>query len=142
MNQPFTSRGGTMDYPIFTFSTSDISAQTGAREVAEASLMDDVRIVPNPYYAYSTYEAPQLQTVVKLINLPQRCDIKIFTLNGTLIRTFIKDSDSPEQRWDLRNADGVPVASGVYIIHVDGGELGEKVVKFFAVMPKIDLNAF
>ncbi len=142
VNQPFTSRGGTMDYPIFTFSTSDISAQTGAREVAEASLMDDVRIVPNPYYAYSTYEASQLQTVVKLINLPQRCDIKIFTLNGTLIRTFIKDSDSPEQRWDLRNADGVPVASGVYIIHVNGFELGEKIVKFFATMPQLDLNAF
>lgn len=142
VNQPFRSRGGTTDYPIFTFSTGDIAAVTGAREVAETSLMDDVRIVPNPYYAYSTYEASQLQTIVKLINLPQRCDIKIFTLDGTLIRTFFKDSDSPEQRWDLKNADGVPVASGVYLIHVNGFELGEKIVKFFTTMPQIDLNAF
>ncbi|MEM0997421.1 MAG: T9SS type A sorting domain-containing protein [Bacteroidota bacterium] len=142
VNQPFRSRGGTEDYSIFNFSTEDIAAMIGQKETAERSLMEDIRIVPNPYYAYSKYERSQVQTIVKLTNLPQQCKIKIFTLNGTLIRTYTKDSELPEQQWDLKNQDGVPVASGVYIIHVDAGELGEKVVKFFAVMPQIDLNAF
>ena len=142
VNHPYESRGNTNDYPIFTFSTEGISAVTGVKEVADSSVLNDIRVVPNPYYAYSRYEASQLQTIVKLINLPQRCNIKIFTLDGTLIRTYTKDSSDPEQRWDLKNQDGVPVASGVYIIHVDAFEYGEKVVKFFAAMPKIDLNAF
>ena len=42
----------------------------------------------------------------------------------------------------LKDANGTPVASGVYIIHIDAGDLGETIVKFFGVMPQIDLNAF
>lgn len=141
VNRPVESRGGTNDYPIFTFNTTEIASEFSVTETA-VSALDDIRVVPNPYYAYSNYENSQLQTIVKLINLPQRCNIKIYTLNGNLIRTYNKESDSPEQRWDLKNADGTPVASGVYIIHVNAFELGEKVVKFFAAMPKIDLNAF
>lgn len=141
-NQPFRSRGGTTDYPVFTFSTDDIAAAVGQKAVAEASLMENIRVVPNPYYAFSKYERSQLQTIVKITNLPQVCKLRIYTLNGTLIRTYNKDSDEPDQEWDLKNQAGAPVASGVYIIHVDGFELGEAIVKFFAVMPKIDLNAF
>lgn len=141
VNKPISSRGGTQDIPIFTFNTSAIASQFNVQATAETAL-DEIRVVPNPYYAYSRYENSQLQTIVKLTNLPQQCQIRIYTLNGNLIRTYIKDSNDPEQRWDLKNADGVPVASGVYIIHVDAGELGEKVVKFFAAMPTIDLNAF
>lgn len=141
VNRPFRSRENVTDYPIFTFNTQNLAAQFTVQEVAESAL-DEVLVVPNPYYAYSRYEASQVQTIVKLTNLPQKCNINIYTLNGTLIRSFIKDSDNPEQRWDLKNSSGTPVASGVYIIHVDAGELGEKIVKFFAVMPQSDLNAF
>lgn len=142
VNRPYRSRSGTTDHPIFTFSTRDIAAQTGVQDVAEKSLMEMIRVVPNPYYGYSRYESSQLQTIVKLTNLPQKCKIRIFTLNGTLIRTFNKDSDAPEQVWDLKNQDGVPVASGVYIIHIDGFELGETVLKSMLIMPKIDLTSF
>ncbi|HEX2898197.1 MAG TPA: T9SS type A sorting domain-containing protein, partial [Bacteroidia bacterium] len=142
VNQPIRSRGGTTDYPIYTFSTNDLAAESGVQEVATASLLNNVRVVPNPYYAFSKYERSQLQTIVKITNLPRQCKIKIFNLSGTLVRTYIKDSDEPSQTWDLKNAAGTPVSSGAYIIHVDGGNLGETVVKFFAVMPEIDLNAF
>lgn len=140
-NQAWRNRSDNV-YPIFNFSTRDIAAQTGVKEVAEQSLMEQIRVVPNPYYAYSRYESSQLQTLVKLTNLPQKCKIRIYTLNGGLVRTYDKDSEDPEQLWDLKNADGVPVASGVYIMHIDGFDLGEKIVKFFAVMPQIDLNSF
>jgi len=133
---------GTTDYPIFTFSTDALAATTNVDSVAINSLLNNVRVVPNPYYAYSKYERSQLQTIVKITNLPRQCRIKIYNLSGTLIRTYIKDSDEPSQTWDLKNSAGTPVASGAYIIHVDAGNLGETVVKFFAVMPEIDLNAF
>ena len=101
-----------------------------------------IRAVPNPYYGYSDYEGGQLINTVKLTNLPQQCKISIFTLNGQLVRQFNKDSDSPEQRWDLKNPDGVPIASGTYIVHVDANDLGEKVIKLFVVMRRVDLNSF
>ena len=142
VNQPFRLRGGDSVKPTFTFSTDALAASTDVNAVAVKSLLDDVRVVPNPYYAFSTYERSQLQTIVKITNLPQKCKIKIFNLSGTLVRTYDKDSNEPAQNWDLKNSNGTPVASGVYIIHIDAGELGETIVKLFAVMPQIDLNAF
>ena len=141
VNQPWRSRANTTDIPIFRFSTEDIAAQINQSDIA-TDYLENIRVVPNPYYAFSRYESSQLQTLVKITNLPQQCTIKIFTLNGTLIRTFKKDSDEPDQAWDLKNHAGVPIASGVYIIHVDAGDLGEKIVKFFGVLPQIDLESY
>lgn len=142
VNQPIRSRQGTTDYPVYNFNTDAIAAQNNVTEVAEESLLEDVLIVPNPYYAISKYERSQLQTIVKITNLPQKAKIRIYTLNGNLVRTYDKDNELPNQDWDLKNFSGVPIASGLYIIHIDAFDLGEKVLKFFAVMPEIDLNAF
>lgn len=142
INQPFRSRAGSSDHPVVTFNTEDIAAQLGVRDVAEKSLMECIRVVPNPYYAFSKYEKSQFQSIVKVTNLPQQCRLRIFTLNGTLVREYRKDSEAPDQEWDMKNAAGVPVASGVYLIHVDAGDLGETVVKLMAVMPRVDLGAY
>lgn len=128
--------------PVFDFSMKSMAANLNNNSVAKDAMMNLVRIVPNPYYAFSKYETSQLQNIVKFTNLPKKCKIRIYTLNGTLIRTFNKESDEPFQNWDLKNRDGVPVASGIYIIHIDGFDLGEKILKFFAVMPQIDLNSY
>lgn len=141
VNQPFGSREGLDDVPTFNFSAAPFAAQTEVKEVA-VSALDDIRVVPNPYYAYSAYETGQLSNTIKITNLPQVCNINIYSLNGHLVRTFRKDSDSPEQTWDLKNQSGVQVASGPYLIHVDAGDLGIKVVKMVAVMRRIDLNSF
>ncbi len=141
VKQPFRSRTGTTDIPTFNFDTTPFAAQTNNNDVAKSAL-DDILVVPNPYYAYSAYETGQLSNIVKLTNLPQRCRITIYTLNGNLVRTFTKDSNLPDQNWDLKNQTGVPVASGTYIIHVDAYDLGEKIVKLFAVMRRVDLNSF
>ncbi|MEZ4773405.1 MAG: hypothetical protein R3D00_09490 [Bacteroidia bacterium] len=144
-NQPFRSRPGTSDVPTFEFNTADYAVQTNQTEIAKDAL-EKVLVVPNPYYAYSSYETGQLDNRVKITNLPQKCRVSIFTINGLLVRQYTKDSDNPDQDWDLKNQSGVPVASGVYIIHVDanidGQNLGEKVVKLFAVMRQIDLDSF
>ena len=141
VNQPFGSREGQDDVPTFEFNTMSLAANTQQVEVAKTAL-DDIRVVPNPYYAYSAYERSQLSNVVKLTNLPQQCKVSIYTLNGHLVRSFNKNSDAPDQNWDLRNQAGVPVASGVYVIHIDAGDLGTKVVKLMAVMRQVDLNSF
>jgi hypothetical protein len=136
-------KGATPDAnPAYIINMQNYAAETGQEAVAEKSLKDLVRVVPNPYYAFSQYENSQLQSTVKITNLPQRCKISIYTLGGNLVRTFDKQSAETFQAWDMRNSVGVPISSGLYIIHVDGFELGHKTVKFFAVMPEIDLNSF
>ncbi len=131
--------------PEFVFNTQGLAAQTEQVAVAQSAL-DDIRVVPNPYYAYATYETGQLDSRVRITNLPQRCRISIFTLNGNLVRTFNKDSNVPFQDWNLQNQSGVTVASGLYILHIDanvgGQDLGEKVVKLLAVMRELDLDNF
>jgi hypothetical protein len=48
----------------------------------------------------------------------------------------------PDVSWDLKNDKGVPVASGVYLIHVraefDDGSMEERVIKWFGVGRKFD----
>lgn len=127
--------------PTYTFNTGDKSVKTGVQDTA-VSALDIIQVVPNPYYGYSNYEGGQLESVVKITNLPQKCTVSIFSLNGQLIKTFNKDSNSPEQLWDLKNQNGVPVASGAYIVHINAPGLGEKVVKLFAVMRQLDLNGY
>ncbi|MDX1906258.1 MAG: T9SS type A sorting domain-containing protein [Bacteroidia bacterium] len=142
VKQPFSLA---TEAPAFTFNTIDRAVTTGETQVAKDAL-EKVLVVPNPYYAYSSYETGQLDNIVKITNLPQQCRISIFTLNGHLVRQYTKDSDEPDQDWDLKNQAGVPVASGVYIIHVDANigdqKLGEKIIKLFAVMRQIDLDNF
>jgi hypothetical protein len=42
------------------------------------------------------------------------------------------------QEWDLRSTTGVPVSSGVYLIHISAPGIGEKVIKWFGVQRKFD----
>jgi len=147
VNKPFpkTNVVGKGYVSSYEFEMDSQAVITQSQEVAKKAL-DIVNVVPNPFYGRSggvgRYEANQLDSRVKLTNLPQKCSIRIYTLNGTLVRTYRKDSDVPEQEWDLKNDFGVPIAGGFYIIHIDAGALGEKTLKFFAVMPQLDLNAY
>ncbi len=127
--------------PTYTFSTTGFEADLNNREVAENAL-DDVRVVPNPYYGSSAYEDSQLDNIVKITNLPDRCNISIFMTNGTLVRTINKDNTLPFVEWDLRNDFNVPIASGIYLIHIDAGPIGETVVKWMGSLRPVDLNAF
>ena len=145
--------------PYYTFSTSDIFSEINNAATAKSAL-DLINVVPNPYYGYSTYEQNRIDNLVRITNLPNKCKIKIFTLNGTLVRTFDRDVTGREdlylqsssefvyskrlsyQDWDLKNQSGISVASGLYIIHIDVPGVGEKIVKWFGVMRPLDLQSY
>jgi hypothetical protein len=128
--------------PMYEFDLTGLEPRTNLKNVAESAL-DLINIVPNPYYAYSQYELDKLDNRVKIINLPQRCNIKIYTMNGVLVREFTKDDPNAASiDWDLKNHIRIPIASGVYLIHIDVPGVGEKVLKWFGVMRPVDLDAF
>jgi hypothetical protein len=149
--------GENLGFPLYRFSTGDLAATINDTETASNAL-DLIRVVPNPYYAYSAYETSSLDNNVKITNLPSKCTVSIFTLDGTLIRRFERDVTSDNTAggslnakennldsaidWDLKNDKNVPVASGMYIVHIDAFELGETTVKWFGVMRPIDLDTF
>lgn len=128
-------------WPLYNFSTRKV-APTINTTIGEEAL-SEIKAVPNPYYAHSDYELVRLQQVVKIINLPKTCTISIFTVNGTLVRTYRKDdATATSVDWDLKNQDNINIASGLYVIHVDAPGLGEKVIKWFGVLRPVDLNSF
>jgi hypothetical protein len=136
-------------YPKYTFSMSELAADTGTL-YTNLSALDLINVVPNPYYAYSSYETGTLDSKIKITNLPKKCKISIYTVDGTLIRQFNRDTDYPTyQDWDMKNTVGVPVSSGLYLIHIAADGLGpnhdqsvQRVIKWFGVMRQIDLNTF
>lgn len=129
-------------YPKYEFSIQGMNPTMNDPVKSEEDL-DLVTVVPNPYYAYSNYEGNALTNRVKIANLPKRCVVTIFTINGTKVRQFKKDNDDPNINWDLTNYANTPVASGFYLIHVkDLTSGGERTIKFFGAMRKIDLNTF
>ncbi|MFO0478099.1 MAG: hypothetical protein ACK50L_04870 [Bacteroidota bacterium] len=146
------------NFGFYGFTTSDIFTETGNSEVAKKAL-DLINIVPNPYYAYSQYEKNRLDNVVRITNLPNKCTIKIFSLNGVLVRTFDRDVTGqedetqitseynhskrlPYQDWDIKNHSGIPVATGLYIVHIDVPNVGEKILKWYGVMRPLDLQSY
>lgn len=126
--------------PKFKFGTEDIYNDISVENGKEA--LDLANIVPNPYYAYSAYEGSPIDNRVKFTNLPQKVQISIYTLDGSLVRRIDKDDETTYVDWNLQNNAGVPVASGLYIMHIDAGELGEKVLKWMGVMRELDLDSF
>lgn len=132
--------------PLYAFNTADLQVATNDH-VTAVNAIDLINVVPNPYYAYSGYETNQFDNRIKFTNLPEKCDLKIYTVSGTLVRKFTKDSPQTYLDWDLKNQAGIPVASGLYIIHVEvkdgsGAVIGEKVLKWFGVMRPVDLDTY
>ncbi|MFT4879030.1 MAG: hypothetical protein ACJAU0_000238 [Flavobacteriales bacterium] len=127
--------------PRYRFSTSKVATVLSSMATLEDGL-DEINIVPNPYYAYSEYETSKLDNRVKVTNLPEVCIVRIYNLQGTLIRTFDKSDPLTSLDWDLKNEQNVPIAGGVYIIHVEVPDVGEKILKWFGVMRPVDLDNF
>ncbi len=148
--------------PMYKFSTDGIATHTQQNDLA-VSALDLINVVPNPYYAYSAYETNAVDNRIKITNLPEQCTISIYNLSGTLVRRLkqglstnthaalntqiINASALPTTwdgslDWDLKNTVGTPIASGVYIIHVEVPGVGERMFKWFGVMRPIDLQSY
>ncbi len=142
------------DLPSYEFEFIGKGVKELQQEEYEGALAN-VRAVPNPYYAYSAYESNQFANTIKITNLPERAIVTIYSLDGKFIRKFNRE-ERPSNKagsnpangqsqinasieWDMKNAVGIPVSSGVYLIHVLAPELGEeRTIKWFGVNRKFD----
>jgi len=132
-------------FPLYYFSTGDLAPIKLADNpnANKDKLMDRIHMVPNPYYGYTGYELNRYDTRVKVINLPERATVSIYSLDGTLVRRLEKDNANVSFiDWDIRNAKGLPIAGGMYLVHVKAEGIGEKVIRWFGAMRPIDITNY
>lgn len=125
---------------VFTVNTGTLSAQTTQAE--EESLLDRMKVVPNPYYGFSTYETSSDQPVIKFTHMTRQATVRIFNLAGQIVQVLNKNDDSNQLLWDLRNSTGLRVASGMYIAHIEVPGVGEKVLKFAIIQRQERIDRF
>jgi len=145
------------DLPKYRLDFTNLAAGELVQEEYSGAL-ESVNVVPNPYYGYSRYESSQFDNIVKITNLPADATVTIYSIDGKFIREFKRNENPglksganpgvinnqvfPDVEWDLENFAGIPVASGVYLIHVaavfDDGHMEERTIKWFGVHRKFD----
>ncbi|NUO84334.1 T9SS type A sorting domain-containing protein, partial [candidate division KSB1 bacterium] len=110
--------------------------------LAQASAKN-VGVFPNPYFAFNPQETTRLSRFVTFNNLPETATIRIFNLAGQLVARLDKSDASQFIRWNLLNLSNLPVASGMYIAHVDMPALGAtKVLKLAIIQEGEVLETF
>ncbi len=148
-----TGTGDFNGYPTYRFTLEGKEATT-LDQVGLNVALQSINVVPNPYYGFSQYEDSQFENIIKISNLPSKCTVTIYSLDGKFIRKYDRDEvgarpDSPNRaiesaqvnpdlEWDLKNFRGIPIASGVYLIHVNAPGLGERTLKWFGVNRQFD----
>jgi len=106
----------------------------------------NVKVVPNPYLIHNEWQQSFSNRRLKFINLPSECTIRVFNLNGELVKTIkhhhtlsvesgeeeIVGSAGGDEWWDLLSENRQLVASGVYIYHIES-DVGEQVGKLVII---------
>ncbi len=124
---------------LSTFAYANNSAET------LQSNKQDIYVYPNPYridaeYRSSGYEGLDASVVgnandrvrkINFANVPPKCTIRIFSLDGDLVREiehFFRDPSDPtstHEEWDLITRNTQLVVSGLYYWTVENAETGE-----------------
>ncbi len=123
-------------YPDFPFTGNMryqfvVRGQKIDQSVAKKDLAK-IRVVPNPYVVTAAWEPTNPYTsgrgprLVQFIHLPEKCTIRIFAVDGTLVKTIEHDSPMTDgsEEWDLLSKDQMDISYGVYIYHVDAPGIG------------------
>jgi hypothetical protein len=99
------------------------------------SLLAKVHTVPDPYYVTNALEISPNTKVLKFVNLPARCIIRIYSTSAVLVRVLTHDDPTggSQESWNLRNRNNQFVASGVYFYHVEAPDGKTKVGRFTVV---------
>lgn len=128
------------DADKFAISGADLSPQLTTQE--SQNLLEKVKIVPNPYFAYSSYETSYDEPILKFTHIEGAATIRIFNVAGQLVKTLVKSDNLNEMTWDLRNEARLKIASGMYIAHIEVAGVGNKVLKFAVIQREDRIDRF
>ncbi len=114
-----------------------VAGESASNALAKSQL-NDIRVVPNPYVAAARWEprnpfsSGRGPRELHFINLPQKCTIRIFNVNGVLIDTIQHDSvlDNGTAIWDMLSRDNLDISYGMYIYYLEAPGIGKKTGTF------------
>jgi len=128
-----------------SFNDIEVFAQNSTDLVVSHGL--NVVVYPNPYRIDANYEdrfegwdTPNLPTeynrAINFTNLPPKCTIRIFSIDGDLIRTIEHDEPPGDpkamhEKWDLISRNTMITVSGIYYYVVEseyGNQIGKLVI--------------
>ena len=121
----------------FEFSTKSSSVD---KERAKNEL-SKILVVPNPYIAAAKWERRNLnqngrgERKIEFIHLPAECTIRIYNVNGDLVKTLTKSYSATDGSitWNLVSEDGMDIAPGLYVYYVDAPGIGSYIGKFAVI---------
>jgi hypothetical protein len=125
------------DYFSYTTKASTVNSSLANKNLSSIS------VVPNPYIATASWEQRTLYSTgrgtrkIDFINLPAKCTIRIYTVTGSLVKTLYNNQsdlyNGGAVSWDLVTEDGMDIAYGLYVYHVDAPGIGEHIGKFAVI---------
>tara|TARA_A100001234_G_C12637116_1_gene390506 strand:- start:1412 stop:3262 length:1851 start_codon:yes stop_codon:yes gene_type:complete len=119
-----------------------INSYDGLDEDSLKSTMKEIRVVPNPYVATNVMEPAVSNQFLNqrrrllFTNIPAQATIKIFTVSGVLVDEIIVNN-SPQDggiHWDMLTREGLEIAAGMYLYHVESLATGDVKLGKFAVI--------
>ncbi|MBN8586746.1 MAG: hypothetical protein J0L94_00320 [Rhodothermia bacterium] len=138
VQQPYAINSRVGQYPFLHWgdvSRISITPKDLAEETAPPQeQLSRIGITPNPYKFGSPYETTTSPKEIRLVGIPRGSTIRIFSLDGQQVKYFWQAEETGYVRWFLENDRGNPIASGMYLVHVSVSGVGERVLKFGAVM--------
>jgi hypothetical protein len=125
------------DQLVFT-----IDPEEAADAVDIKTTMDSIKVVPNPYIATNAMETAvankflNQRRQIMFTHIPAQCDIRIFTSSGILVDHLEVDNEPSAGivHWDVLSREGLEIAAGMYIFHVESRVTGDEKVGKFAVI--------
>ncbi len=116
-----------------------------AKEVVEKGL--DVVVAPNPWKISETENYIRMgwqdgdgpfDERITFFNLPAKCTIRIYTLDGDLVKEIIHDKDESDggatvESWNMVSKNTQKIVSGIYLFSVESADGRMQVDKFVVI---------
>ncbi len=116
-----------------------VTSASGIDSDAASDMLDEIRVVPNPYVVAESWEGKLPPTItsgrgerkIQFQMVPANSVIKIFNVRGDLVRELRHESsmDRGFVNWDLRTRENLEVAYGIYYYHLEAPGVGTKTGK-------------
>ena len=110
---------------------SDMSILGKQEEITEV-MLEQIRVVPNPYIVSSAFQEEVNGNRLKFTPLPSSCKITIYSIAGEIV-DIINHSGGGTAWWDLKNQKGNSAAPGLYIFRVEADNELDFIGKFAIV---------
>ncbi len=129
--------------PLAALIGSDFTFATTASTIDQAEIsLDDIKVVPNPYYIYAPWDQTVNRRKIQFINVPPNTTIDIYTLSGELIASLDHSDTYNSDKigvvdWNIWTYEYTEAAYGLYIFvakttKADGSTV-KKVGKFAVI---------